>query len=1326
IMRRILLATLVGAAFVIVAAGWLLVRGDLSESVRSRVVLEATRSLGRDVTVLRLGGDPVRGVVLEGVRVANPDQLPRGSFFEAPRIVVRFDVGRLTRDLFIRRGIAQSIIAIELDRPFLVLSRDVKGRWNYSDLFKRDDAAADVPSFRGTVRVREGTLVFSDALAIRSPFGAHFERITGSIEFSDAPRVRIFADAINTDGDTPALLRATGTATIGEGTFDLDVTTRGASSAFWGPYLLRLPWLAWRSGTFDGTLHLLASNWIDRIALDYRGRLLLRAGRVELLPQRTVLSDVNGPLLVDNSGVSTEGLTMAVGSASARGSISPIWVRGTITHVAGVHLDLAVRSPSLNLATLQRLVFPRAAVRLEGQANGDARIVGSLESPRIEGRVDGAAGRVNRQGFEEASGDFSYYGGLLVFDRVSLAAGGGHLAGHFRLGPGDRTFFALAEMRSLDTRILPAFGLILDPLLRGHATGALAAAGTPAGTVAQGRIQMGPGVALGVGFDRLETLFGYDRGRTEIDRLYARSGASTVHAFGVVNRDATLAVAISADDISLRAIGERFGLRNALSGRADLFGELRGTTRAPVLVAEMAARNGTLGPFPFDRASGPLQLTPTSVSTPGFHLRDGAATYDLAGSIAWTGSGSFDLRVAAENLPAQRLLSVAQVPLDLEGTVRGNVHLTGSLLAPQAAGSIELKDGRVEGQRIDQARAEFRWTGPHLLLDRTVASVNSSTIEARGSISRRGALQISFTAKEFHLRDIGALRTDVVDVDGMVDLTGTIGGTLRSPAVDAHVASTSLVVNGQRFDQAGGRVQFAGSQLTFNPLELHQKGGNFALRGSAQLTRNATADVRITATRADVSGLLALFRVHPPVPLSGILDGDVSVSGPLNSPRATVNVSLHDGKIGDHPIRDAVVEAALADRAVTIHRLVVHPEQGELVGAGRIDLERESEVELAGTGLNLDLLRPLLRIERPLAGALEFTLQLSGRVADPLVGLSATVTDGTIGSASFDRIIVQAFYRDGQFQISPAVLQEGQHKARLEGNVPFNPARFRFDEARPMDLRLSLVDADLSVLGLLTDAVEEAAGPLAGEVRITGTVSRPRMEGSLSTSDASIKLRNIEPALTALSGSVTFGEDEIRIGQATARVGEGSLTVGGAIGIRNFRPDRLALQLTADGARVKYDPHFAGRFDGTVRLEGTAAQPLVRGSLVVSQGDVFVGMPRRTDVTPQGGLNPTLDVDLRAGEQLMVNVGDLRFEVHGAVHAAGTWRDPRLSGEVIASRGNFTAFDTTFTLTEARATFSESRGLMPFVDATAETRVRTQVTRTVQTPAGSVPETRTE
>lgn len=1308
-MRRLLIITAVAVIVVITAIVALLARGELAEYVRFRLVNETARALGRDVNVLRLGGDPVRGVVLEGVRIANAPAMPRGSFFETPRAVVRFDVGRLARDLFAGRGVTASITAVELDRPFLVLSRDTKNRWNYADLFEREEGATvQVPTFRGIVAVREGTLVFSDALAVGTPFGAHFERITGRIEFADAPRVRVLAEAVNTDGETPATLSISGRATIGEGTFDLDLSTRGASSAFWGPYLVRLPWLVWRGGTFDGALHLLASRWGNDIALDYRGQLQLRSGQALLLPQQTLLSEVTGPLGVDNTGISTGGLSMSVSSASARGRASPVWMRGTIRHVGGVNLDLAVRSPSLDLATLQRLIFPGAAVRLQGLAGGDARIIGSYRSPRIDGRIVDASGLLNRQGFTDARGDFSFYGGLLVFDRFSMATGGGELDGHFRLGTGDRTFFALAEAHDIDTQILPGFGLTLVSSLRGSASGIMAAAGAPGDVTAQGHVLIERGAVLSVGFDWMDVLFGYDQGRLEVDRLLAQSGPSKVHAYGAVGRSGGLAMTVSADDVSLRTVGRRFGLGSRLNGRADLIGELRGTTRAPILEADIAARDGSLGPFLFDSAFGRVRVTPASFATPGLHLRDGAGVYDVAGSIRWNGTGRFDLRVQAENVPAQRLLEVAEVPLDLRGTIRGALQLSGPLNRPLASGSVELRDGQVEGQRVDRAQADFRWTGTHLLLDRAAAVINSSSVEARGSVSRRGALNIAFSASAFRLRDVGALRTDILDVDGIVDLAGTLTGTLRAPTVTAEISSTSLALDGQRFDRAGGRVQYRAQRLTLNPLELQRGTGTFLITGNVELRRDPSVDLRVNARGADVSSLLGLARVRPPFALRGTIDGQLTLAGRLSNPGATINVELRDGKIGEHPIRDAAVQATLADRAVTLHRLTVHPEQGELIGAGRIDLRRESDVEFAGRGLSLDLLRPLLRIGRPLAGTLEFTLQLSGRLADPVVGLSATVTEGAIGSAGFDQLIVQAFYRDGQFQISPAVLQEGPHKARLEGSVPFNPAQFRFDHTRPMDLRLSLVDADLSVLGLFTDAVEQASGPLAGEVRLSGTVSQPKMQGTLTTTDGSIKLHRIEPAFSAVRGTVTFREDEMRVDQFTARMGEGTLTASGTVGIRNFRPDRLQLQLAADGARLAYDPHFAGRIDGMLRIEGTAARPVVAGAVVLSHGDLQVGAPRRT-IAGGPGLNPLLDIDLQSGDELWVNIGDLRLQVHGAVHAAGTWQDPRLSGEVTASRGNFTAFNTAFALTEGRATFTEFRGLTPFIDATAETRVRMPV-----------------
>ncbi len=1296
----ILAAVLVGVLILGAAAVWALTRPAFADAVRARLVREASQALGRSVVVSQISGDPVRGVRLEGVHVPNRNGV--GTFFEAPRVTLYFDVSRLIADLIGDRGIAGSIVSIELERPFLSLVRETGGRWNYADLLARPGPSPGLPSaFRADVDIREGAVVFTDALHfVTAPFSAHFERISGRVSFADAPAVRLALDALNTDGSTPATAHVAGTATMGVETFDLDVRAAGGAAGHWGRYILRLPRLVWLGGTFDGTVHLLASMWHGAPVVDYRGNLTLRDGKALLLPQRTVLAEMNGPLQVDNIHVSTDGLTMRAGA-------SPVWVRGEVVHAPAVDLDLVVRSPSLDLATLQRLVFPRGRIALAGTAGGEARVTGSITAPVVQGTIVRAAGSVNRQGFADFSSAFSLAGGWLTFDDLRASAGGGRIAGALQLDVRGGDFFLLASARGLDTRALPGMGVPLEPTLRGPATGVIAAARTGGAVMAQARVEMGAGAILGIGFDRLGAGFWYDRGRIELDYLGARSGVTRVHASGTWGRSGDLALDLAGTAINLRTVGDRFGLGRWLAGTADLAGTISGTRRAPVLDAEVSARHGALGPFPFAVARGAVRLTSTTLSTPRLSLVDGRGIYTASGGIDWA-RRRIDASVHADAVPAQRLLQIADVPLALEGTVHADVRLRGPLANPEAVGTVDLTEGRIEGQRVDRARGQFRWTGDRLLLDSATAQIGASVLQGAGTITRSGRIGLTFAASNFALHDIGALRSEFVRLAGSVDLTGSIGGTLHAPSFAVSLSSTTLSINGQSFDRASGSARFERGRLSLQPLLLEQQDGRYRLSGDVTFHTVPTLNIQAAVEHGELATLLGLADVRPPFALRGTIDGTFSLSGRISNPSARLTFQLRDGRLGDHVIREAQVDAAMANGAITLRTLAVRPQRGELVGAGTLNLRGRSEVEFAGRGLDLDLLRPLLKLDRPLAGTLDFTVQLGGPTADLQAGVSASVTDGTIGAAAFDRLLLQAFYDRGQLQIEQGLLQQGPHKARFEGSLPFNPARLRLDEDRPMDLRVSLDGGDLSVVGLFTDRVERASGPLQGELHLSGTVARPNFRGSVQVSGGTLKLRDLDPELRDVTGTVSFSADEANVDRLTARSGDGTLSLTGGVGIQAFRLTRLNLQLAAERARLVYRPYVSGTLDGILKLEGTAQRPVVTGNVTLSGGDVVIGSGLST-AAANGNLisltNPILNVDLQAGEGLWVNVGGLRFVVHGLLHAAGTWHRPQLSGEVTADGGTFRAFNTTFTLTDGRAAFSAFRGIVPFIDAVAETRV---------------------
>src|SRR5438445_12686991 len=158
---RLTIAVLILIALLGAGLAWLAGSGALAASVRAAAVAQIAQALGREVRVARLAGDPLRGIVLDGVRIAAPPG-ERGTFFDVTRIVPRFHPLTLLVDLLRGRGPAASLATFELDRPVLVLSRDAADRWNYPRLPPRRPGAAGLAGVAGTEDVRVGTLRATD------------------------------------------------------------------------------------------------------------------------------------------------------------------------------------------------------------------------------------------------------------------------------------------------------------------------------------------------------------------------------------------------------------------------------------------------------------------------------------------------------------------------------------------------------------------------------------------------------------------------------------------------------------------------------------------------------------------------------------------------------------------------------------------------------------------------------------------------------------------------------------------------------------------------------------------------------------------------------------------------------------------------------------------------------------------------------------------------------------------------------------------------------------------------------------------------------------
>lgn len=1302
------IAILVAAAAMAGAAAWAL--ASLSSRVGDLAAVALSAGLGREVKVDRVRADLRKGLVLEGVALAD---LPGSSrpLLTARRVTLLTDIPRLAREALLRRGVVGSIEQIVLDEPVLALGRDPGGAWNLDSLLSRAGGAQAAGAFRGRVVVRDGVVEFTDHHRLApDSFEARLLDLSGSADFGRATRIEFDAAAVEERDGVRKPLEARGTYYPATRMVDLDLSASGASAAVWGQYIFNTPRLLISGGRFDAAIHILRTSRPGRSTTDVSGLIKVIDGRASVPSQRILLDRVAGEFHISGRRLRSQGL---------RGRLngSPLEVAGEVVLGLEPSGDVVARSSGVNLRTLAKLLFPGAASRLAGVASGDVRITGSLLSPEVEGHLEAARGRIDRYDFERVSGDFSLYGAAFNLAGFRAEVEGAALSGSAwgSLGGGD--LFLALRFDNADASTLAAASGASLPRLTGRLGGAVALLRSPRGLSVAGTVSAVGASLAGEAFDSAEATFSSSRGGLLLHHLRLSRGPAWAAVAGSVSGSGGLALRIDAGavDLATLPLPERFG---APGGRAGFSGTVSGSVGAPALAGKVHVFGGRLGDLPFDSASGSVRVSPSGLVLEGAALRQGFSRYHLSGAIPLRPASRLSLDVRLERGSVATLGRLFGLPEALSGTVEGHISVGGTPARPTASGTLTVRDAVAFGQPVERADAAFRWDGVTLAVDDSTLRTRGSLLSAAGVYDRRAGLRFNLSGLGVDLRDVALLGGNPVRLDGRVDLTGRITGRPDLPAIALSATSPDLIVNGQRFDEASGQARWEARTLRLDALSLRAGDERYRVAGEISLATPQTINLSLTAEEGRISTLLAVGNLRAGVPLEGRISGEVSATGPIANPSARVDIQMGGGRLGDQPLLGGRANLTLREGTVSIESFELLPAAGRVAATGRLNLRGESQIEVSGSDLDLDLVRSALRLRRPLVGRLNFTTQMGGTLAAPEIGFALDVTKGGIQGATFDSFIANAYYKDGLLEVQHALLVQDGHKLRAVGSLPFNPALLRFDDRRPIDLRLTLADVNLGLLRLASDQILEGRGAVEGAVRIDGTVASPHLTGGIRVQDGLLRLRGVQTALESLRLDLRFEDSTIRVAEGSARMGAGTVRLEGAArvlqhptgGLALSVSDEAPLSLHAAGARVVVPPLIDLHATGSVRLRGSLGdgrRPLTMdGQLVLSDGAV--------NVAPSGGASPVTasrlafrGLSLEAGRNLSAKVGGFKIDIRpgGAVEVGGTLRNPVLEGSVAAQQGTIVALGTSFDLREGTAVFSPHMGVHPTVAATAETRV---------------------
>ena len=694
---------------------------------------------------------------------------------------------------------------------------------------------------------------------------------------------------------------------------------------------------------------------------------------------------------------------------------------------------------------------------------------------------------------------------------------------------------------------------------------------------------------------------------------------------GALEIAAAIAGSVPAPDLQLTARSSDLVLADRPVEKLELLATAQGPSSEPtgkveldVTASGIAATLSTL----YQLRDQTLALTELALTAPRSRI-DGALSIDLERTLI---DGTIKGRV--EDLAG--LAPLLPMPL------RGAVDLD-ALLRPEAAGqaaqlSLAVRDlsGDFGGLRSLEANAQVS--------------------DALG----KPGIEASASAREFRQDDlhVAELALNVAGTLEQLTLRTTARGEMVEPF---DLEARAQLALGQairvRLEQLSGRVagkpvRLAGTTEVSVGDEMRLSGLDLEVVGARINADAAMAGQQVTLDAALQNLELAELADFGAPAIEGQANAQLQMRGAVGDPSATLDLTVNglraaDPAFDDLPPAQLAAKAELASRRLRVDArgegvtdkpmvlsaelpvvLQLEPFAFELPDgpvAGRLD----AEVQLARladvAGLDDDRLEGLLAI----------ALNLAGSFQDPQLNGTIDITDGIYENGLTGTVLramtLRATARQQRITIDELSANDGgTGSVSGEGFVDVDPAA-----SFPLDVRVALRSARLV-------QITEADATISGDLALSGNVTAAKLGGTLTVDRAEVYLPDqVGPSVPTIEVEEVGG---------TANGGPGGSAGSGGGGFD------LGLDVVVElpGRAFVRGRGLESEWEGRIAATGTAAKPILTGSLSIKRGyfdllDQRFNL-RRGVITFNGESPPNPTIDLEATAQAGDITGIIRVE----------------------------------------------------------------------------------
>ncbi|MCL6588340.1 MAG: translocation/assembly module TamB domain-containing protein [Firmicutes bacterium] len=746
----------------------------------------------------------------------------------------------------------------------------------------------------------------------------------------------------------------------------------------------------------------------------------------------------------------------------------------------------------------------------------------------------------------------------------------------------------------------------------------------------------------------LETAFAPER--FQIKKAELAYGQTTLRFQGVFNPsstaiDAVVKVAgLNLEDISfIKPELKDYGVE----GHVDLNLKISGRVHAPVFDGNVTLKDGKAGLIQgecLERIAGKAVIVRNNLFFQQFQGFWRKYPIEITGTIENILDPYLNLTISGKELDINQIVSVQTGSGDLQAgnRVTFQARISGSPFQPEFTGNLAVDEIRYQGFPVQHLKVELSWD--------MAAKILRAGIQGEiggGRLNAKGMARFNRQMVEWSISGaLSGLNLGEIPTGTGLKLTGKINASIVSQGnwgqgeqlnfgnIFATFWGESLTVQNYPLDQAEGVLRWKQGNLAIDSFQV--KTGRERIFGSVSWD-----DDRLAADLAVENILLSRLPINrKKIPLDGVLNGSVSLEGPITGLKGQINGTITGLAWDSKKIGAISGSFSYSDNTVNVLELDAVTEFGNFSAQGSITTTGKPVVKLDVVSPNVKLagilkwlpLDPSIKI----GGTAQINAGIKGDIDSPLLKGEITLKDPQLLDRKMKEGLIRFEGDLSEIRLQKFSLTSDSSFLELTGRVSRND----------FNLNITGKSFDLAILQL-----ESGGKSLQGIVTINGRLYGPFQDPVLSCGITGQDLRFGPLFYEEMAGQIQWTKEGLTILEAGLLKEQSSITVTGRILSSN--PVGFDLEAKAQGFKLqdlKQSGVFPAGFDlegqlnGSLILTGTSLQPSLQIIGGLSQGSV--------NTIPVTG-----DFNLfYSNQRIIINRIQLRQE-KGTLTARGVWEN---------------------------------------------------------------------